>query len=48
MKNPAVLASLRDTGGLIDVQGPADYTRGFTKEIALTEVMMKKANIEAM
>ncbi|ROZ71287.1 tripartite tricarboxylate transporter substrate binding protein [Ramlibacter sp. WS9] len=48
MKSPKVLASIRDTGGLVDIQDPATYTRGFTREIALTEVMMKKAGLDAM
>lgn len=48
MKSPKVLAGIQATGGMVDVQDSATYLRGFNQEIALTEIMMKKAGLEAM
>ncbi|MGH6626646.1 MAG: Bug family tripartite tricarboxylate transporter substrate binding protein [Burkholderiaceae bacterium] len=46
LKQPAVVAALVESGGQITPQGPEAYTRGFTQEMALTEVMMKRAGLQ--
>jgi len=48
VKQPKLIAAINATGGQIDAQDPATYTRGFTTEMAQTEVMMQKARLEAM
>lgn len=48
MKNPEVLARIRQTGSLIDIQDSATYVRGFTQEMEMTEVMMKRVGLKAI
>lgn len=48
MKKPAVRAVIEASGGSVSPSSPAEYARGFVQEIALTETMMKKAQLAPM
>jgi tripartite-type tricarboxylate transporter receptor subunit TctC len=47
LKQPSVIAGLVNAGGQITPLPPDAYTRGFTDEMALTEVMMKRAGLQS-
>ncbi len=48
LRQPAVIAALEEQGGTITPMDGEAYKRAFTKEMQLTEAMMKKAQLEPM
>jgi len=48
LRQPAVVAALEEQGGMVTPLDADAYKRNFTKEMQLTEAMMKKAQIEPM
>lgn len=47
LKKPEVAAALIKNGGKVSPQASEAYVRGFTQEISLTELMMKRAGLQA-
>ncbi|MNF05737.1 Tripartite tricarboxylate transporter family receptor [compost metagenome] len=48
LRQPSVVAALEEQGGNVSPMDAETYRRAFTKEMELTEAMMKKASIEPM
>jgi tripartite-type tricarboxylate transporter receptor subunit TctC len=48
IQKPTVRAVIEASGGSVSPSSPADYAKGFAQEIALTETMMKKAQLAPM
>lgn len=48
LRQPSVVAALEEQGGSVSPMDAETYRRAFTKEMELTEAMMKKASIEPM
>ncbi|MFH0134330.1 tripartite tricarboxylate transporter substrate binding protein [Variovorax sp. VaC1] len=48
IRQPAVRTVIEASGGVVSPSSPQDYAKGFAQEIALTETMMKKAQLAPM
>jgi len=48
LRQPSVVAALEEQGGNVSPMDAETYRRAFTREMELTEAMMKKASIEPM
>lgn len=48
LRQPSVVAALEEQGGNVSPMDAEAYRRAFTREMELTEAMMKKASIEPM
>jgi tripartite-type tricarboxylate transporter receptor subunit TctC len=46
LKQPAVVASLQENGGLVDVRDSASFVQNIRQEMQLTEAMMKKIGLQ--
>ncbi|GHC85343.1 MFS transporter [Pseudorhodoferax aquiterrae] len=48
LQQPRVVEALQAQGGSVDMLDGEDYVRGFTREMALTEAMMKRVGLAPM
>lgn len=48
LHDPAVAAKVMERGGQVSPSGTEAYVQDFTREIALTEAMMKRANLQPL